>query len=190
MPGCFARIIHITTTVTITTAIITITSTTIASRPTAEDNNLRAAYLHVLADALTSVLAIVALAAGSVYGWIWLDPMMGIVGALVIARWSWGLIRDSGSVLLDYIPPGEDLPDEIRAAIERDGDRVRRSARVAAWARPPRCHRLAGGRRIPQSPSTYRRKLEHIHELSPRDGRGRAAGGLRGRSIYRALRRG
>lgn len=66
------------------------------------DNNLRAAYLHVLADALTSVLAIFALLAGSIYGWLWLDPAMGIVGALVIAKWSWGLIRDAGGVLLDY----------------------------------------------------------------------------------------
>ncbi len=60
------------------------------------DNNLRAAYMHVLADGLTSVLAIVALLTGSLYGCLWLDPAMGIVGALVIARWSWGLIRDSG----------------------------------------------------------------------------------------------
>jgi cation diffusion facilitator family transporter len=54
------------------------------------DHNLRAAYLHVLADALTSVLAIVALVAGRSLGWTWMDPVMGIVGALVIARWSWG----------------------------------------------------------------------------------------------------
>lgn len=60
------------------------------------DNNLRAAYLHVLADALTSVLAILALLLGRSYGWSWADPAMGVVGALVIARWSWGLIRDSG----------------------------------------------------------------------------------------------
>ncbi|RVM03146.1 CDF family Co(II)/Ni(II) efflux transporter DmeF [Sinorhizobium meliloti] len=129
------------------------------------DNNLRAAYLHVLADALTSVLAIVALSAGSVYGWIWLDPMMGIVGALVIARWSWGLIRDSGSVLLDYIPPGEDLPDEIRAAIERDGDRI---TDLHVWQLGPGHHGAIVSlvTKNPQSPSTYRRKLEHIHELS------------------------
>ncbi len=129
------------------------------------DNNLRAAYLHVLADALTSVLAIVALAAGSVYGWIWLDPMMGIVGALVIARWSWGLIRDSGSVLLDYIPPGEDLPDEIRAAIERDGDRI---TDLHVWQLGPGHHGAIVSlvTKNPQSPSIYRRKLEHIHELS------------------------
>lgn len=82
-------------------------------RSATKDHNLRAAYLHVLADALTSVLAIAALALGSVYDWLWLDPAIGIVGAIVIARWSWGLIRDAGSVLLDYVPEGEDLPEEI-----------------------------------------------------------------------------
>lgn len=65
------------------------------------DHNLRSAYLHVLADALTSVCAIVALFGGRVLGWTWLDPMMGIVGSLVIARWSFGLLRDTSAVLLD-----------------------------------------------------------------------------------------
>jgi cation diffusion facilitator family transporter len=65
------------------------------------DLNLRAAYLHVVADAATSVLAIVALVGGMVYGWDWLDPVMGIVGSILVARWAWGLIRDTGRVLLD-----------------------------------------------------------------------------------------
>lgn len=65
------------------------------------DNNLRSAYLHVLADALTSVLAIAALLAGRYLGWRWMDPAMGIVGAIVIARWSWSLMRDTAAVLLD-----------------------------------------------------------------------------------------
>jgi cation diffusion facilitator family transporter len=60
------------------------------------DNNLRSAYIHVLADALTSVLAIAALVAGRYLGWVWMDPVMGIVGAIVIARWSWTLMRDIG----------------------------------------------------------------------------------------------
>src|SRR5437763_896786 len=68
------------------------------------DHNLRAAYWHVLADALTSVLAIAGLLAAWIYGWTWLDPAIGIVGALVIAHWSWGLIRDAGAVLLDATP--------------------------------------------------------------------------------------
>jgi cation diffusion facilitator family transporter len=66
------------------------------------DHNLRAAYLHVLADSLTSILAIVALLFGKFRGWTFLDPVMGVVGALVISRWSYGLMRDTGRVLLDY----------------------------------------------------------------------------------------
>ena len=83
------------------------------------DNNLRSAYLHVLADALTSVLAIAALLAGRYLGWRWMDPMMGIVGAIVIARWSWGLMRDTAAVLLDEsVDP---LAEAVRARIERLG---------------------------------------------------------------------
>jgi cation diffusion facilitator family transporter len=66
-----------------------------------QDNNLRSAYVHVIADALTSVLAIVALLSGRYLGWVWMDPVMGIVGAVVIARWSWTLMRDTAAVLLD-----------------------------------------------------------------------------------------
>jgi len=65
------------------------------------DHNLRAAYLHVLADALTSVLAIIALFTGKAFGWVWMDPIMGIVGAVIISRWSYGLLVDTGRVLLD-----------------------------------------------------------------------------------------
>src|SRR4051812_46590480 len=65
------------------------------------DNNLRAAYIHVLADAATSVLAIVALVVAMYSGWVWADPAVGIVGSVVIASWAFGLIRDSGAVLLD-----------------------------------------------------------------------------------------
>tara|TARA_R110000824_G_scaffold11746_10_gene51497 strand:+ start:13863 stop:14810 length:948 start_codon:yes stop_codon:yes gene_type:complete len=89
-----------------------------------KDQNLRAAYMHVLADALTSVLAIVALLAGSLYGWLWLDPLMGIVGALVIARWSWGLIRDTGATMLDYRAHDDPIEANIRSVIEAEGDRI------------------------------------------------------------------
>lgn len=65
------------------------------------DHNLRAAYLHVLADALTSILAIVALIIGKFYGWIWLDALMGIVGALVIGKWTFGLVKQTAPILLD-----------------------------------------------------------------------------------------
>ncbi len=84
------------------------------------DNNLRSAYFHVLADALTSVLAIGALLAGRYLGWAWMDSAMGIVGAVVIARWSWGLLRDTGAVLVDAASTPE-FEAEIREAIE-DGD--------------------------------------------------------------------
>lgn len=89
-----------------------------------QDNNLRAAYLHVLADALTSVLAIVALLLGRAYGWFWADPVMGIVGAIVISRWSWGLIRDTGGVLLDRTPDDGHLESDVRDAIESDTDKI------------------------------------------------------------------
>ena len=65
------------------------------------DHNLRAAYLHVLADALTSVLAIVALLTGKAFGWVWMDPLMGIVGAAIITKWAYGLLMDTGRILLD-----------------------------------------------------------------------------------------
>jgi cation diffusion facilitator family transporter len=85
------------------------------------DSNLRAAYFHVLADALTSVLAIVGLLAGRSLGWLWMDPLVGLVGAVVIARWSWLLIRQSSAVLLDTIPD-TDAAAKVRAAVESAGD--------------------------------------------------------------------
>ncbi|HVK59383.1 MAG TPA: CDF family Co(II)/Ni(II) efflux transporter DmeF [Candidatus Kapabacteria bacterium] len=86
------------------------------------DHNLRAAYLHVLADALTSVTAIVALIVGKYLGWVWLDPVMGIVGSIVVAIWAIGLVRDTSGILLDRTPEWSDLPDEIRKVVESDGD--------------------------------------------------------------------
>ncbi|GIX30557.1 MAG: cation transporter [Porticoccaceae bacterium] len=85
------------------------------------DHNLRAAYFHVLADALTSVLAIVALTLGRWSGWHWLDPSMGLVGGAVIARWSWGLVRDTAPILIGA-DAAEDLRRAIAEAIEADGD--------------------------------------------------------------------
>ena len=85
------------------------------------DHNLRAAYLHVLADALTSVLAIFALLTGKFLGLNWMDPVMGIVGAILVARWSIGLIRDSSGILLDHQAPAVML-EQTRAAIESVDD--------------------------------------------------------------------
>lgn len=131
----------------------------------AQDNNLRAAYLHVLADALTSILAIVALLAGRSYGWLWADPLMGVVGALVIARWSWGLIRASGGVLLDRLPDDEDLPAEIREALETDADRI---ADLHVWQVGPGHHAaiISLVSSNPAAPSDYKARLAEIHELS------------------------
>lgn len=129
------------------------------------DNNLRAAYLHVLADALTSVLAILALLLGRSYGWTWADPAMGVVGALVIARWSWGLIRDSGSVLLDAAAEGQDVRQEIREAMAPTGSQV---TDLHVWQVGPGHFAAIVSlmAREPREPAHYKALLAHIHELS------------------------
>lgn len=136
-----------------------------ATRAGDRDNNLRAAYLHVLADALTSVLAIAALLAGRSYGWVWLDPVIGIVGALVILSWSWGLLRDSGSVLMDYLPDHDDLPAEVRAAIESEHDEI---VDLHVWQLGPGHHGaiIALKSTRPEPVAAYRARLRHIDELS------------------------
>ncbi|HBA85932.1 MAG TPA: cation transporter [Verrucomicrobia bacterium] len=86
------------------------------------DLNLKSAYLHVLADALTSVTAITALCSGKYFGWTWLDPVMGLVGSVIVAIWAFSLIRETSGILLDRTPESSDLPEEIRRAVESDGD--------------------------------------------------------------------
>jgi cation diffusion facilitator family transporter len=86
------------------------------------DLNLKAAYMHVIADAITSLLAIFALTGGKLFGWAWLDPVMGIVGSGVIAQWAYTLIRDTNIILLDKEPEDSDLNAEIHKAIETDSD--------------------------------------------------------------------
>lgn len=83
------------------------------------DHNLQAAYLHLLTDVLTSALVIVALLSGRFLGWVWMDPLIGIVGALVILNWSWSLLRRTASVLLDVTPAAADA---VRRAVEGDAD--------------------------------------------------------------------
>jgi cation diffusion facilitator family transporter len=87
------------------------------------DNNMRAAVIHVLADAGVSVLVIIGLLLARAFGWIWMDPLAGLIGALVIANWSAGLLRDTGSILLDRTPDPR-MAEKVRVAIESDGDRV------------------------------------------------------------------
>lgn len=125
------------------------------------DNNLRAAYLHVLADALTSVLAIIALVAGRFLGWIWLDPLIGVVGAVVIARWSWSLMRETASVLLDTTD--RSIEAEVRAAVEGPGDA--RITDLHVWRIGPAAHAaivsVTGG----LNGETVRARLKPVHEL-------------------------
>jgi cation diffusion facilitator family transporter len=87
------------------------------------DNNMRAAVVHVMADAAVSVLVIVGLLLARTFGWLWMDPLAGLIGALVIASWSVALMRDTAAILLDRTPdPG--MAEKVRATIESDGDRV------------------------------------------------------------------
>ncbi|UWU22002.1 CDF family Co(II)/Ni(II) efflux transporter DmeF [Rhizobium sp. CB3060] len=130
-----------------------------------KDNNLRSAYVHVIADAMTSVLAIIALLLGSRFGWTFLDPLMGIGGGLVILQWSLSLARASGSILLDFIPQGENLPDEIRVLIETGDDRI---TDLHVWQVGPGHHAaiVAVVTPEPRDPAFYKARLADIHELS------------------------
>jgi cation diffusion facilitator family transporter len=87
------------------------------------DNNIRSAYIHVLADAAVSVLAITGLVLARGFGWMWMDPLAGVIGACVIANWSYGLVRDTGRILLD-MNPDQGMTAKVREAIESDGDRL------------------------------------------------------------------
>lgn len=87
------------------------------------DNNMRAAFIHVLADAAVSILVIVGLVLARTFGWLWMDPLAGLIGAFVIANWSFGLLRDTGAILLDRTPDPH-MTERVRNIIESDGDRV------------------------------------------------------------------
>lgn len=87
------------------------------------DNNMRAAIIHVMADAAVSVLVIAGLVFARLFGWMWLDPLAGIMGAIVIATWSYALIRDTGAILLDIIPDRA-IAQEVQAAVEGEGDEL------------------------------------------------------------------
>lgn len=130
-----------------------------------QDQNLRAAYIHVLADALTSVFAIVALFAGKFLGWVWMDALMGVVGAGVITKWAYGLVSDTSSILLDGFSDKQ-IKLDIVTAIEEDADN--RVADLHVWYINP--DRLAATLSLvthyPQAPEHYKRLLSHISSLS------------------------
>jgi cation diffusion facilitator family transporter len=128
------------------------------------DNNMRAAIIHVMADAAVSVLVIVGLLLARFFGWVWMDPLAGIAGACVIASWSYGLIRDTGAILLD-MTPDRGLADKVRQVIETDGDRL---GDLHLW-------RLGPGHlgaiisittKEVRGPSYYRAKLARFRSLS------------------------
>jgi len=128
------------------------------------DLNLRAAYVHVLADAAVSILAIVGLLAGRELGWIWMDPLMGIVGACVIANWSWGLVRAAGATLLD-MRPDPALARAVVARLERGEDRV---ADLHLWRiGPGHCAAVVSiVSDRPEPPDSYKARLAGLAGLS------------------------
>lgn len=130
-----------------------------------QDHNLRAAYLHVLADALTSLLAILALFTGKYFGWIWMDACMGLVGAVLITRWGYGLLRETSSVLLDSTPDEKTLTG-ISNAIESDADN--RVADLHVWRLGPR-HFGAIVSLVtdhPRDPQHYKALLKDLPQLA------------------------
>jgi cation diffusion facilitator family transporter len=130
----------------------------------ARDNNMRAAIIHVIADATVSVVVIVGLTLAWLFGWLWMDPVAGIVGALVIASWSIALIRATGAVLLD-MNPDRAMADNLRRAIESDGDRV---ADLHLWRLGPGHLGAVVSVVTPseRSEADYRAKLARFRSLS------------------------
>lgn len=128
------------------------------------DNNLRAAYQHVLADALTSVLAIAGLLAGRYLGWVWMDPLIGILGAVVIARWSWSLMKVAGASLLDMTGSSK-LAEVVRGRLETGGDKV---CDMHLWRVGPGHQALIVSiiARSPAAPEVYKARLAGISGLS------------------------
>jgi len=129
-----------------------------------EDHNLRAAYAHVVTDALTSLLAIVALVAGRLWGWDWLDAAVGLLATALILRWTLDLLRRSGAVLLDAVAD-ERLAGRIRELLERDGDRV---ADLHLWRLGPGHLALVVSivADAPAAPDHYKARLRSVADLS------------------------
>jgi len=129
------------------------------------DLNLRAAYIHVIADAFTSLLAIVALTGGKFLGLVWLDPCMGLVGSGVILQWAFSLMRDTNVILLDKEPEHSDLNSEIRKAIERDGDALITDLHIWQVGMRKFAAIISIAAREPKSPADYKRPLREHTEL-------------------------
>ena len=128
------------------------------------DNNMRAAVIHVIADATVSVLVIIALLLARAFAWVWTDPAAGIIGSLVIASWSYALIRDTGGILLD-MNPDQRMADNLRQTIEADGDRL---ADLHLWRLGPG-HLgaiVCVGTHESRGPNFYRAKLSRFRTLS------------------------
>jgi cation diffusion facilitator family transporter len=130
-----------------------------------QDHNLRAAYLHVVADALTSILAIFALFAGKFWGWIWMDAVMGLVGAAVIGKWSYGLIEDTSLILLDGAIDKR-VKLDIVTAIERDADNRVNDLHVWFVAQNHLAATVSVVTHHPQTPEYYKNLLKDIPSLS------------------------
>jgi cation diffusion facilitator family transporter len=128
------------------------------------DNNLRSAYIHVIADALTSVLAIAALLAGRYLGWVWLDPAMGIVGAIVIARWAVSLMRATAGVLLDQTD--DHVAQEIRELVEQPGDATITDLHVWRVGPEARAAIVSVLGKSTTSAESIRERLKPVHEVS------------------------
>ncbi len=128
------------------------------------DNNLRAAVIHVAADAAVSVMVIVGLLLARAFGWLWMDPLAGMVGAVVIASWSFGLVRDTGAILLDMVPDRR-IAEGVRQTIEAGGDRL---TDLHLWRLGPG-HLgaiLAVATREDRGPDHYRARLAAFPSLS------------------------
>jgi cation diffusion facilitator family transporter len=128
------------------------------------DNNMRAAIVHVMADAAVSVLVIVGLLLARAFGWLWMDPLAGIVGAFVIASWAYGLVRDTGGILLD-MNPDRQLTERLRQEIEADGDKL---TDLHVWRLGPghlgAVLSVVTGQ--DRGPEDYRTRLRHFASLS------------------------
>jgi cation diffusion facilitator family transporter len=135
-----------------------------AGPATSRDNNLRSALVHIVADAAVSVLVIGGLLLGLFFGWTWMDPLVGIVGALVIGAWALALVRDTGLILLDSVPDRR-LADNLRQTIEVDGDRL---ADLHLWRLGPghlgAIVTVATDKA--RDPAYYRRRLARFRDLS------------------------